>query len=264
MKKLRLCDSKSLQNFGESSSLSQNEVKKMRFLLSCVVVILMSLSFASVSLAGDYAALNFIGFSKDARYLAFEEYGTQDGSGFPYSNIYFVNVEKNSFVGTPFKVVIESETATEATARNKAKLAASKKMTELKIVRGKTGTRVISRLITDLTTADTLNFAREIGSMYRRGDYNLTLKTAEIKTKECEVYELPTYKMELILKDNEINKTLTLQKDNTLPTSRGCALDYRVQDVYLYEGHIAVFLNVNTPGFEGPDMRFMVVTRKIE
>lgn len=30
---------------------------------------------------GDYAEMNFIGVSQDGKYMAFEEYGTQDGSG---------------------------------------------------------------------------------------------------------------------------------------------------------------------------------------
>ncbi|MGE6786024.1 DUF2259 domain-containing protein, partial [Ensifer adhaerens] len=38
---------------------------------------------ASPALAGDYAALQPIGFSADGNVFAFEEYGVQDGSGFP-------------------------------------------------------------------------------------------------------------------------------------------------------------------------------------
>jgi predicted secreted protein len=36
---------------------------------------------ATPALAGDRALIDYIGFSPDARYFAFEEFGIQDGSG---------------------------------------------------------------------------------------------------------------------------------------------------------------------------------------
>jgi predicted secreted protein len=244
--------------------------KKSKTYLPLILFLLLAFAPAAV-FAGDYATLNFVGFSKDGNYLAFEEYGSQDGTGYPYANVYFIDVAKNAFVGAPFRVKIEKETATEAAARKQAKLAAAKKMLELKIVQGNTGTHTVSRLITELPLGtgkefqtEKLRFAEEIGSMYQRGDYTLTLNPIETTTKECEPYELPVYKIELTLLDNEVNKTKFLQKDATLPTSRGCAIDYHIQEVYTYEGKIAVFLNVFEPGFEGADMRYMVVTGILE
>ena len=43
-------------------------------------------------LAGDRALIDLIGYSEDGRIFAFEEFGIQDGSGFPYSNIYVVDL----------------------------------------------------------------------------------------------------------------------------------------------------------------------------
>ncbi len=235
--------------------------------------ILLTLLMLSVNLyAGDYANLNFIGFSKDGKFLAFEEYGTQDGSGFPYSNYYFVDVVKNSFAAPPVSVRIEKETTTEVAARNKAQLLAAKKLRELKIIKGNDGKHVVSHLINDLTldedssskSASVVRFAAEIGSMYRKGFYELSLKSFLTKTKDCEAFEQETFRFELSLKDKETETAKFLQKDAELPKGRGCALDYRIQDVYLYENNIAVFLNVFKLGFEGPDMRFMVVSGKLK
>jgi len=239
-----------------------------------------SLFFASIllgviavnSFAGDYANLNFIGFSKDGKFLAFEEYGTQDGSGFPYSNFYFVNVEKNSFAVPPVSVRIDTEMATEMAARNKAQLIAAKKLRELRIIKGNDGKHVVSHLINDLTldddsgakSASFVRFAAEIGSMYRKGFYELSLKPILTKTKDCAVFEQETFRFELSLKDKETETTKFLQKDAALSKSRGCALGYRIQDVYLYENNIAIFINVFKLGFEGPDMRFMVVSGKLK
>ncbi|MBZ9963064.1 DUF2259 domain-containing protein [Mesorhizobium sp. B292B1B] len=38
--------------------------------------------------AGDVAELEILGFTKDGGVFAFEEYGVQDGSGFPCGNRY--------------------------------------------------------------------------------------------------------------------------------------------------------------------------------
>ena len=55
--------------------------------------------------AGDAAQLEILGFSKDGGVFAFEEYGVQDGSGFPYANRYYIDTTTDTFVkGTPVRV----------------------------------------------------------------------------------------------------------------------------------------------------------------
>ena len=79
----------------------------------------------SAALAGDYAELEALGFSPDGRTFAFEEYGIQDGSGFPYSNIYVIDTASDNWVaGTPIRVRNDNEATplqqTRKTARAKA------------------------------------------------------------------------------------------------------------------------------------------------
>src|SRR5699024_2227073 len=51
----------------------------------------------------------------------FEEYGVQDGSGFPYSTIFVIDVATDSWVeGTPIRVRIDDEGATLGDARAEA------------------------------------------------------------------------------------------------------------------------------------------------
>jgi len=233
------------------------------------------LVFSISANAGDFATLNFIGFSKDGRYLAFEEYGTQDGSGFPYSSVYFVDVQKNAYAAKTIVVRIESETATERQAPAKAKLGAAATLRKLRILDRNTGTAVVSRLLTDVSAnhflseepgdEQKINFAAEIGSMYRRGDYDLILKSVKADKKGCDYLDEDqnTFMLDLSLYDRERQKTITLQKDTSLPATRGCPLNYAIQHVYLYGDSIAVFINTYHLGFEGPDMRYMVVTGKI-
>jgi predicted secreted protein len=56
-------------------------------------------------LAGDYAHFHFIGFSRDAKYLAFEEFGITDYEGRAYSSIYVINVRRNELAVPAFKAV---------------------------------------------------------------------------------------------------------------------------------------------------------------
>lgn len=237
----------------------------MRTLTKLAALMLLLLAFAFNAFAGDYATLNFIGFSANGRYLAFEEYGIQDGSGWAYSNIHFIDTAKNVIASPMVRAVLEDENSTEKMARARAAALAAKKLKQFGIVRGNTGKHVVAHLINDLTfekdnLATEVTFAEEIGSMYKQGEFELKLNPVKIVTKECEPYDYETFMMDLTLKNKDDDTVRTLQKDTTLPQSRGCAHAYRIQDVYMYKGAIAVFINVFTQGFEGPDMRFMAVT----
>jgi hypothetical protein len=75
------------------------------------------------------------------------------------------------------------------------------------------------------------------------------------------------YKLELTLEDKTIfpvTKLQILQKDgDKLPKTREDALGYKIEQVYLYQGRIAVFINVFAYGFEEAAMSYMVVTGKL-
>ena len=63
--------------------------------------------------AGDFADREIFGFSPDGGTFAFEEFGVQDGSGFPYATIYVIDTAKDAWVsGTPIRVRIDDETVT--------------------------------------------------------------------------------------------------------------------------------------------------------
>jgi predicted secreted protein len=225
--------------------------------------------------AGDYANLNFIGFSTDGKYLAFEEYGISDGAGFPYSNIYFINVEKNSYAAPPVLKTVkepinENAIPTENAIRLAAKKAAAANLKKFKIVQGNAGKMVVARLLTDLNVGSVgqnnesnnqvIEFTDYRDSSYYEREYALLLKTSEIKTKNCEYSSDAVLKLDLTLKDTKAETEKILQSDKTLPESRGCPLAYSIQNVYVYQDRIAVFVNIYMMGFEGPDMRFMTVT----
>lgn len=63
----------------------------------CFITVLAGLLISQAS-AADLAELGSTGFSDDGAYFAFEQYGIQDGSGFPYSSITIVDVKSDSWV----------------------------------------------------------------------------------------------------------------------------------------------------------------------
>ena len=243
----------------------------MTYLKTSLLAGILLLVMATGVNAGDYATLNFIGFSKTGKHLAFEEHGVQDGSGFPYSTVYVVNVETNSYAAGPFSVRLENESATALQARTKARSAAAISLKKFGITEGNKGKLVVARLFTDLSLrklndpesrTKKINFAEVVDSFYTEGDYELILDLSPVKTKSCEYEELPVYQIGLMLRDNKADTKTLLQKDSTLPASRGCPIGYDMQYVYLYKNNIAVFIDYHTSGFEGPDLRYIVVTGK--
>src|SRR5262245_52515062 len=93
----------------------------MRFLKLLCLTILAAVP-AAASHAGDASELNILGFSADGGIFAFEEYGVQDGSGFPFANRFYIDTEKDDYVaGSPVRITIEDDGATVEAARAAAK-----------------------------------------------------------------------------------------------------------------------------------------------
>ncbi len=249
-------------------------------------MILFGLFISSTTVwAGDATKLHFIGFSEEGKYLAFQQYGTADGSGIPFSTLYFVDVKHNKY---PKKQVETLDTTSEKSEGNILQQnfdAGADTLKNLGIIAGNQGQKVVSHLFSDIgVELKTVRFAvgTPLAGLYYRA-YALTLE--EMKSdKKCQLSKPKknrTYILNLRERDgrkdcfgvgqsrmftlylhneNE-NVAKILQKDRTLPSSRGCPLGYRIQDVYVYqEKYIAIFINMFTPGFEGQDMRYLVVT----
>lgn len=276
-------------------------MKKIRLLIFGVLLTAM---MSSNLLAGDYADLKFIGFSENGKYLAFAESGEWDGSGGEYATTYYIDTVKNSFAAAPTVFEWEGNTPGYARLLSAYKKSVAASLRKFRIVNGNTGAQTVAHLLSDMSFVkpvksehyfyetgknepvdkvvtdyegafirrDTLDietviFSAGIDSYNQNTEefYELTLiPTIAKKTEECS----GGYKIELTLQDNtghRAHELQILQKDaDVLPKSRQCPYGYKIEQVYIYEGKIAVFLNVFGPGFEGPDMRYMVVTGEIQ
>jgi predicted secreted protein len=217
--------------------------------------------------AGDAAAIDPIGFSADGRYFAYEEYGIQDGSGFPYASVFLVDLIEDKWVGTPVRIRLDDETATLDAARQQALADAD--------------TMLDDAALTMPVQALFLNADGEVGAdgmaanfgMFGNGldeprdTFTLTLETfASTTTEPCASYgmEDPVKGFALTLGDAAGNAA-EIYRDAAVPASRGCVSDYRIHAVLspfppgMSASPLVALISVYSLGFEGPDRRFVTV-----
>lgn len=214
--------------------------------------------------AGDMALFDARGYSPDGRYFAFEEYGVQDGSGFPYSNIFVVDLAEDKWVGgSPFRVRIDADNASLEAARRDAQDAAEDTLIEFAITEP-------AQLLAAIGDGDPRD-ATELmfgAAGYQPGmvigEHYLGLEVFEAKSAEpCSDYtDEPIVGFALTMGTDGVPREL--HRDTSVPKSRGCPLAYRLYAVYApmgrgdIAGSVAV-VSVYPLGFEGPDRRFIAV-----
>lgn len=219
--------------------------------------------------AGDFANTEVMGFSKDGRFFAFEEYGIQDGSGFPYSNIYVIDVDEDRWVeGSPFRKVDEvidpvDFDAALASAREE-NLARARALLEAKDIRHQ-GLTVGHSPHSEIS-ADPHNMTvlPRIVAPAIDEPIELALEEFDLPNAKCESYSIQTKGFRLTLSHD--GKTRVLNEDASVPDSRKCPLNYRIERVVTYYPDLrgapvfAVFILMESHGFEGPDGRYLAVT----
>lgn len=88
--------------------------------LSAAMVAVGSLA-ALPAAAGDIATVRPIGFSADGSVFAFEEYGVQSGVNTPYSNIFAIDLNNNTFLpDTPVRLRGDDDKASMAAIRKQS------------------------------------------------------------------------------------------------------------------------------------------------
>jgi predicted secreted protein len=222
---------------------------------------------AAPALAGDAAAIDPIGFSSDGRFFAYEEYGIQDGSGFPYDSIFLVDLIEDKWVGMPVRVRLEDDTATLDAARQKA-LAEARPMLE------KAALTVPAQPLLMNADGESGDSGIEASfGMFGNGltpptdPFTLKLETfASTSSAPCASYgmEEPVKGFALTLADSAGNAA-EIYRDSAVPASRGCVSDYRIHAVLspfpfgFSASPLVAVISVYSLGFEGPDRRFVTV-----
>ncbi len=215
---------------------------------------------APPAVAADAADRAIIGFSMDGGHFAFEEYGVQDGSGFPYSNIYIINLKTDEWVkGSPIRVLVRDENATAHTARHQA-------LTEAAPLIEKYGTVQPIKLLASnavgerVTSPHTMTFKR-FHNLSTLWSVQLTELDIE-QPGECKRFS-PVRSFALSARVEGQDKTVELYRDKKLPKSRGCPEGYKLADVIALgeseDAPVVVLVHKLTFGFEGRDARFIAV-----
>jgi len=220
---------------------------------------------AAPALAGDRALFEPLGYTRDFSHFAFEEYSMQDGSGFPYANIYVIDLAQDRWVsGTPIRARLETDGDTIAMARAQARADAEPVLVEL-------GLDHPAHLIAlngdgEFGNGQTLDFGAA-GYLPGQvvGSSELALEQFEAGSPhDCQSYPgEPAKGYALTLTTDGASREL--HRDGAmLPASRGCATDYRLYGVVApmnsgsLDGGVAI-VGVYPFGFEGPDRRFLAV-----
>lgn len=220
------------------------------------------------ALAGDRAALSVIGYSPDARYFAFEEYGVQDGSGFAYSAIYLIDLKDDVWVvGTPVRVQAKSETETLSDIRASANANAAQRLKDFGI--GAAAQLLAANGDGALdTNGKSLRFGLAgLSPGVVDGKFELLLESFEAPTNTpcVDWFGMTPLGFALTLRNiNDGGAAVEAHRDDSLPRSRGCPVAYWLSAVYAPLdardlGQAVAIVSSFPRGFEGPDRRFLAV-----
>lgn len=240
-------------------------INRSAFMFTMAVLLL--LSYARPANAGEYAERQILGFSPDGNTFAFEQFGVQDGSGFPYADIFVIDTLSDQWVkGSPFHVLMRDERAKLKWARKEAL--------------AKAGNTLRQRLITMPGRLLASNPPEELSADPHRVSVNtsriltgppvrwtFTLDEIPIANPQCAAFTDTPAKGFRLSAQKDGAAPLKLHEDTSIPKSRNCPLRYAISDVVAYEPDggarvIAVLVSVFSLGFEGPDRRFLAVTKR--
>ncbi|MEM9330657.1 MAG: DUF2259 domain-containing protein [Pseudomonadota bacterium] len=238
------------------------------FIYKTTTTLLFLLIWQGNVLAGDFANRHIHGFSVDGQLFAFEEYGVQDGSGFPYSNIYVINTSTDKWVaGSPFRVRLDDEAKSVYEAREEARILAGPVMKSFE----DRGNLVASNQPTEKGFDKKRMIANpRIVVPPIDDDIEFRIKTLTFPpSPTCEPFG-PSIGFELLrIATDEGRYTKTIHSDKSIPKSRNCPLDYEFADLVTFfpsEGKpkAAILILMKTVGFEGPDGRYLAITTELE
>ncbi|MEE9413238.1 MAG: DUF2259 domain-containing protein [Methylococcales bacterium] len=245
--------------------------KRILFLASLII----GFCIITTSRAGDLAELQVIGFSPNGEYFAFEQYGIQDGSGFPYSDIFIINTASDTWIpGTPIRVVINDESSSLSAARDISAQRATPLLSQFNI--SQPAHPLLNHLVKqDDNSTGQFNIKIEKTKSTNTSEsreYFLNLKQWEIKEARCQDYGMVPKLFRLSISPANQNQSSTriLHEDSALPRSRGCPLEYGIHSVLISSQDkqktkaIAVILNVFLMGYEGRNQRFLAITSQLD
>lgn len=249
--------------------------------ISKFILFFLTLAMSRPVVAADLASMEILGFSPDARFFAYEQFGRQKQSGFPYSDLFILDTRSGRWVaGSPFRTLLFNTEFSVAKARTKTRVKAGYLLSQMKFA--DRGSVLASNPVTELAVDPYTILFRSQASWPATGyPYKLQLKTFSVDAPACGV--------------NEGRATgFTLKVTNLAPGSvakylvksgeelegailKTCPVDYAVSDVLIFDplstahednekspGQMAAFvvlIRVTQGGFNGQDGRYIAIAR---
>lgn len=220
--------------------------------------------------SGDYADVEILGFSDEGIRFAFEQFGIQDGSGAPYSEIFVINVPTDSWVsGSPIRLKQEQSDGFEVPdeqlyAVREENLNAAKEVLGNSRIFSKRGRTVGHNPVTEIGS-DPHRLSVHPRTVVPPIDNAMVFSVEEypLPSGECASFGADTKGFRLTLSHE--GEERVLNEDVKLPKSRGCPLSYRIERVVTYfpAGRSPVFaalVLMEKHGFEGRDGRYLAIT----
>jgi predicted secreted protein len=240
-----------------------------RWFLACLLPWLA----AAPARAADGAALDVIGYSPDARYFAFQQYGHEGGSGAPWWEIVIVDLEKDALVdGSPFRARIDdaenavplSAARARAMERAAAVLSGLNITEPAEILAANPATEVVAergRITFDrgyVAMGSTPSGDSEI-----RHDLRLTT-VALPRPRDCAAENGEVYGFILTLTDRKLGTSHAIHTDKAIAGLRGCPVGYDLSGVAAPAGYsdtdrLVALVGVYGQGREGADHTFIAV-----
>jgi predicted secreted protein len=222
--------------------------------------------------AGDAANIRVIGFSSDGATFAFEQFGIQDGSGFPYAERVYINAKTDAFLpGTPVRVSLEDESRTIAEARADArvKAEAATGIADTAFEGGQSELLAFNPLTESGPDKLRLAFHDSVFAATREPPRTVELAiTKEPAGENCYGFATEQARFTLSLSDMATPDAapVVLHEDAAVPASRKCPTGYSIGGVVRTAGpdgaKLAVLVIVESIGFEGPDHRWIAVVKE--
>ncbi len=240
----------------------------MTVLRKAAMALLAFLPAAAGASAGDFSTFQSLGFSPDGKIYAFEEFGVQDGSGFPYSTVYFIDTEKDAYLpGTPIRVRIDSEEAGIARARAESRDKA-KALADAHHVLDNPGMLAAFNPMGEAgVDRKRIEYLQHAVEPTPGGSFVLTLEEIPLEPsgncRDITPEGGKGFRLKLARNDGEAADRV-VHEDGRVPESRKCPLSYQVSGAVTFDPpgadpvHVALVL-VRSFGFEGADGRWIAV-----
>ena len=224
---------------------------------------------ASAARAGDIADMRPYGFSADGRYFAYEQFGEQDGTGFPYAEFIVLDTLTNRQVeGSPVDVLVRRERTTIGEARQES-LSLAAPLAEKYDLGADPGHLVAYNPVSELSDETTRLRYQLIPSLYRGTDiFELSLEQFALPAEgACGRHLTKVQGFRLFLASGtEASEARLVSQDASQTASGLCPVQYALGAVVTARTgssapHIAM-LQMLTPGFEGFNLRWLAVAVK--